>query len=193
MRAFHSMRNSIVGFLLLIATAASLNGTEFHWSGYDDPEASRGKRGWMFKAGYTQQSTTRFVELGLGRINIVSYLDQTGKRSFAAGAAAFTLGSDIGFGDSSMIYSAKMGFEAHLTILGARITYGYYLQDKNASGVIGIEGGVCIFSVVYAYAGYNFVKGNQDYPVLQEGAKLSLGVNIPFGMRTTEPIRRIGS
>lgn len=187
------MRKFILAILILFVANVSAEVSQRRISPVDADDNLAGKRGWMFKACYNQQSSLRWVELGFGRINILSYRGKADDISFAAGAAAFTLGSDIGFADTSLIYSVKMGMEAHLTLFGGRVTYGYYMQDDNATGVIGIEGGFCIFSVAYVYGGYNFVKGNQENPVITEGAKLSVGLNIPFGMRSTEPVRKIGS
>lgn len=186
------MKNFIIFIFVFTSLALPARSVGFNLARVDDPKSSLGKRGWMLKVGYNQQSSQKWVEVGVGRINIISTIEQKGNRSYSTGAAAFTFGSDIGFGDTSLIYSAKMGVEAHLTLFGARVTYGYYMQDNNASGVIGVEGGFCIFSVFYVYAGYNFVKGNQENPVVFEGGKLAVGINVPFGIRSAEKVKSIG-
>ncbi len=158
----------------------------------DEKEELVSKRGWMFKAGYVRQDEQNWMEFGLGRINLLSFQPDKGGSTFVAGAAAFTFGADVGLWDSSIIIGPKLGMEAHATIFGGRVSYCYYLQDNNNTGVISVEGGLCILSVFYAYVGYNFTNGNPDNPIVDEGGKFSVGLNIPFGLRKAEPVRKIG-
>lgn len=144
------------------------------------------QRGWVIRGGYSKQDELGWGEIGIGRMNRLYHFDQFGK-GITSAAAEFTFGLDAGFGDTSMIFAPKLAVEVSCILLGARVSYGYYMQENNASGVIGIEGGFNILSVFYVYAGYNFVKGNQDHPVINEGIRFSLGLNYPFGMRDSAP------
>lgn len=139
---------------------------------------------------YNRQSERNFLEIGFGRMNSINSSGGAGLNTFTLGSVGFTFGADMCFGDTSLIIAPKMGIEGCLTIFGGRISYGYYMQDENRSGVIGIEGGLCILSVFYAYAGYNFVKGDKETAVIDEGAKFSVGINIPFGSRAIPGAKR---
>ncbi|HTF05480.1 MAG TPA: hypothetical protein VK826_15740 [Bacteroidia bacterium] len=154
-----------------------------------DPDALDGKRGWMLKAGYNRQDETNWLELGVGRINLLSA--RSSGTTFIAGAAAFTFGADLGF-DTSLIVAPRLGIEVHATALGARVSYAYFMQDANETGIITLEGGLCIVSRFYVYGGYNFVNGNQDSPVIPKGPRFSIGFNFPFGLRAVPPTKRIG-
>lgn len=149
------------------------------FSGAEDDETV-GKRSWLIRPCYNRQSELNFVEIGIGRINSLNSRPGAGLNSFTLASIGFTLGADVGFTDSSLIVGTKMGIEGCVTIFGGRVTYGYYQQERRNTGVIGFEGGFCILSVFYAYAGYNFVKGDKDIGVLPEGPKFSIGLNIPL-------------
>jgi hypothetical protein len=146
------------------------------------------ERGWVARAAYNRQETTNWGEFGFGRMARLQHYNAFAKGTTAA-AASFTFGADIGY-DSSFIVAPKLSMEFSSLIFGGRVSYGYYMQDGNSSGVIGLEGGLNIVSVFFVYAGYNFVKGNSDTPVVTEGSKLSVGFNYPIGMRRVPPPKR---
>lgn len=172
-------------FLLLTGSAFAIHDPFPSMKGFGR-DTTVTQRGWVIRAGYSKQNELGWGEIGFGRMNRLRHFDQFGKGVTSA-AAAFTFGLDAGFGDTSMIFAPKLAVEVSSILLGARVSYGYYMQDNNASGVIGIEGGFNIVSVFYVYAGYNFVKGHQEHPVIQEGIRVSLGLNYPFGMRDSAP------
>lgn len=156
----------------------------------DENDPPIGKRSWLVRPCYNRQSEKNFLEVGIGRMNSINSNGGAGLNTFTLGSVGFTLGADMCFGDTSLIIAPKMGIEGCLTIFGGRLSYGYYMQDNNTTGVIGIEGGLCILSVFYAYAGYNFVKGDKEAAVIDEGVKFSVGLNIPFGPREIPGAKR---
>ncbi len=184
------MRN-VLTFILIFTLSASASATHFPGSGsqqrkYYDTTVS--ERGWVGRAAYNQQESASFIELGFGRMARLQHYNAFGKGTTAA-AASFTFGADMGY-DSSLIIAPKLSMEFSSVFLGGRVSYGYYMQDGNSSGVIGIEGGFNVLSVVFVYVGYNFVKGNSDTPVITEGSKFSIGFNYPIGMRRVPPPKR---
>jgi len=144
------------------------------------------QRGWVLRGGYIKQDGLPWGEIGIGRMNRLYHFDGTGKGVTSA-AAEFTFGLETGFGDTSIIFAPKLAVDVSCILFGARVSYGYFMQDNNATGVIGIEGGFNIVSVFYVYAGYNFIKGKQEYPVVHEGLRVSAGINYAFGMKDTDP------
>lgn len=146
------------------------------------------ERGWVARAAYNRQETTSWGEFGFGRMARLNHYDFSAKGTTIA-AASFTFGADVGY-DTSVIVAPKLSMEFSSVIFGGRVSYGYYMQDGNSSGVIGLEGGLNIVSVFFVYAGYNFVKGNSDTPVITEGSKFSIGFNYPIGMRRVPPPKR---
>jgi hypothetical protein len=146
------------------------------------------ERGWVGRAAYTRQEATSWGEFGFGRMARLQHYNAFGKGTTSA-AASFTFGADMGY-DSSFIIAPKLSMEFSSVFLGGRVSYGYYMQDGNSSGVIGLEGGLNIVSVFFVYAGYNFVKGNSETPVITEGSKFSIGFNYPIGMRRVPPPKR---
>lgn len=184
------MKNFLLTFLLLFLTFPGFASRIPHPIAWEDDATST--RGFMFKAGYNYQADLHWVEAGIGRINIISFKEEP-EPSLSTAAAAFTFGGDFGFGDTAVISAVKLGFEVHLVVFGARLSYGYFMQEANSSGVLTIEGGICVFSKVYAYAGYNFVIHNRSNPVIPEGARLSIGMNFPFGMRKVDPPKTLGA
>lgn len=146
------------------------------------------ERGWVARAAYNRQETTSWGEFGFGRMARLNHYDFSAKGTTIA-AASFTFGADVGY-DTSVIVAPKLSMEFSSIIFGGRVSYGYYMQDGNSSGVIGLEGGLNIVSVFFVYAGYNFVKGNSDTPVVTEGSKFSIGFNYPIGMRRVPPPKR---
>lgn len=180
------MRNFIlIGFLLsaVLPDAKALSP--------DDDKEQISKRAWLIRPSYQRQDDRNFLEIGFGRIHSHNSPLKDGK-SLMIATAGFTFGAEFGYGGTSLIIAPKMGIEVTATIFGGRISYAYYMQDNNATGVIGLEGGICFFGVMYAYGGYNFVKGNPDNPVIREGAKLSIGFNIPLGARAVAPAKKVG-
>jgi hypothetical protein len=153
----------------------------------DESEFNR-TRGWMLKAGYSRQAEINWLEVGFGRINALNTSGISGYTFVAA--AAFTFGADLGF-DTSLIVAPKLGIEVHASALGARVSYAYFMQDANETGIITLEGGLCVVSRFYVYGGYNFVNGNRDNPVIPEGPRFSIGFNFPLGMRDVAPIKHI--
>lgn len=146
------------------------------------------ERGWVARFAYNRQETNSWGEFGFGRMARLQHYDFSAKGTTVA-AASFTFGADIGY-DSSLIIGPKLSMEFSSILFGGRVGYGYYMQDGNSSGVIGLEGGFNIVSVFFVYAGYNFVKGNSETPVVTEGAKFSIGFNYPIGMRRVPPPKR---
>lgn len=159
-------------------------------SGFPRNSDAVGERAWLFRGCYNRQSELNFIEIGIGRMNSTYSNGGAGLSKFRQASAGFTFGADFGIGDTSSIIAPKMGVEIAFTVFGARVTYGQYLQRGNSTGVIGVEGGFCILSVAYAYVGYNFVKGNSEYPVIDEGLKLSLGINIPLWPNDIPPAKQ---
>lgn len=149
-----------------------------------------GERAWLVRPCFNRQDESNFFEIGIGRMNSLYNDGSAGLSTFRQASAGFTFGADFGFGDTSGIIAPKMGVEIAFTVFGGRVAYGQYLQDGNSTGVIGVEGGFCILSVAYAYVGYNFVKGNSDNPVIEEGLKISLGINIPLWPRDIPPAQQ---
>jgi hypothetical protein len=185
-----SMKNFLPVFFLLFTVSGFASRIPYRAAA--DNDIAR-KSGFLFKAGYNYQAELHWIEAGIGRINILNFAKEEGEPSLSTGAAAFTFGGDFGFGDTSVISAVKLGFEAHLVVFGARLSYGYFMQDANSSGVITIEGGFSVFHHVYAYAGYNFVIHNRANPVIPEGARLALGINFPFLVRESDPPKTIGN
>lgn len=151
-----------------------------------------GDRAWLIRGAYNRQSECNFLEVGIGRMNSLYSNSDAGLSPFRVASIGFTLGGDFSASDTSIIFAPKLGIEAALTFIGARISYGYYQQDGNASGVIGFEGGINILSVFFIYGGYNFVKGNADNPVIESGLKFSAGLNLPLFPKPIPPSKRLG-
>lgn len=143
------------------------------------------QRGFVFRANYNRQDVVNWVEFGFGRMARLQHFDTYGKDVTTA-SALFTFGADLGY-DSSLIVAPKLAVEVAAVALGARVSYGYYMQDGNSSGVISLEGGLNVVSRFFVYAGYNFVKGNSDVPVITEGPKFSAGFTFPLYMRRVQP------
>jgi hypothetical protein len=175
------MRSQLIIFLFLMPLLA-----QARFSPRIDGDERNLRRAWCVHGGYVQQDGLRFVEAGVGRINFIT-VGQPYERGLPLAGAAFTFGAQMGWGDTSMIIAPKLAIEGCAWIFGGRIAYGYYMQDKNTSGVISIEGGFCFLTYVSVYAGYNIVKGMQENPVINEGTTLSIGLNIPLGVRTAAP------
>ncbi len=175
-----------LSFFLLFALSASAKDIPVGIVKDRAGDTTKTQRGWVLRAGYNKQDVLGWGEIGIGRMNRLRHFDVFGKGVTSA-AAAFTFGLDAGFGDSSMILAPKLAVEVSCILIGARVSYGYYMQDNNATGVIGIEGGFNIVSAVYLYAGWNFIKGNQQYPVIHDGLRISVGINYAFGMKNAAP------
>lgn len=144
------------------------------------------QRGWLIRGAYSKQELLQWGEIGFGRMVRLHHYDTDGT-GITAAAADFTFGLEAGFGDSSLIYAPKLSVEGSCFLAGARVSYGYFMQDANRTGVIGIEGGLNVLSVCFVYAGYNFVKGNQENPVIHSGPRLSFGIAFPLGMKDIAP------
>lgn len=140
------------------------------------------------RCAYNHQDGLNGGEFGFGRMARFESFDALGRGTTTA-AASFTFGADVAY-DTSLIAAPKLAMEFSALLIGARVGYGYYLQDGNASGVIILEGGLNIFSRVFVYAGYNFVKRSVEAPVIAEGLRFSAGFNYPFGMRRVAPPKR---
>lgn len=149
----------------------------------DEQDVPNGRRAWCVRGAYVQQDVLRGFEAGIGRINFIKS-GEPGVRSVPIAGAAFTFGAEMNMGDTSLIIAPKLSVEGCAWIFGGRVSYGYYMQDGNTSGVIGLEGGFCFLTYVSVYAGYNFVKGTQQNPVITEGTRFSIGINYPFGIKT---------
>jgi hypothetical protein len=143
------------------------------------------ERGWVIRGAYHRQELTNWAEFGFGRMARLQHYNQFGKGTPSA-AASFTFGADFSY-DTSAIVAPKLAVEFSSILLGGRVSYGYYMQDHNRSGVICVEGGINVLSTVFVYLGYNFVKGNSDTPVIPEGMRISVGLNYPLGMRRVPP------
>ena len=152
------------------------------------------RRGWMVKAGYGNQISKNWVEAGIGRINLIGMRSSNKPGSFVSAAAgAFTLSGEYCLNSSRPIYGAKLGIEGHALVFGARASFGLYFREGQESGVATLEGGLCLFSIVYFYAGYNFADQPIEQQVINEGFRLSAGLNLPFGMKTVKTNQKLSN
>jgi hypothetical protein len=151
-----------------------------------------GQRAWLLRPAYSRFNEQHWVEIGIGRMNSIYSLPEAGLRKFRMASAGFTLGAEAMFAGRQTIIAPKMAVEVCATVVGARVSYAYFMQNEKRNGVIGIEGGFCIFSVCYAYVGYNFVKGNRDTAIVPEGVKLSVGFNFHLWPRDIPPPKQLG-
>lgn len=145
------------------------------------------RRGWMVKTGYSNQIDQHWIEAGFGRINLIGMRSGSKQNSFiSAAAGAFTIGGEYCLTSSRPIYGAKLAIEGNAILFGGRASYAMYFRDGKESGVTTIEGGLCILSVVYVYAGYNFADPPLEQQVVHEGFRLSAGINFPFRMKAVK-------
>jgi hypothetical protein len=152
------------------------------------------RRGWMVKAGYGNQISKNWVEAGIGRINLIGMRSSNKPGSFVSAAAgAFTLSGEYCLNSSRPIYGAKLGIEGHVLLFGARASFAMYFREGQESGAATLEGGLCLFSVVYVYAGYNFADQPIEQQVINEGFRLSAGLNFPFGMKTVKTNQKLSN
>jgi hypothetical protein len=142
------------------------------------------RRGWMIKTGYANQIDRHWIEAGIGRMNLIGMRSGNKPGSFiSAAAGAFTLGGEYCLTSSKPIYGAKLAIEGNAILFGGRASYALYFSDGRESGVTTIEGGLCLLSVVYVYAGYNFADQPLEQQVVHEGFRLSAGINFPLGIK----------
>lgn len=178
---------------LLLAISLTLVTSAFAQnSGTNGEQEFTPRRGWMVKAGYGNQIDKHWLEAGFGRINLIGMRSGNKPGSFVSAAAgAFTLTGEYCLNSSRPIYGAKLGIEAHALVFGARTSFAMYFREGQESGVATLEGGLCLFSTVYVYAGYNFADQPIEQQVIHEGFRLSMGANIPFGMKTVKTDRKL--
>lgn len=154
--------------------------------------STEGERAWLIRASYNRQAEMNFFEAGIGRMNSLYSVPDPVNDAHRAASIGFTMGIDCSNSDTSFILAPKLGIEAALTVFGARISYGYYRQENNSTGVIGMEGGINILSVFFVYVGYNFVKSNNENPVIESGPKFSVGLNLPLFAQPIPSVKRLG-
>ncbi|MCK6640528.1 MAG: hypothetical protein L6Q81_10595 [Bacteroidia bacterium] len=185
------MRHTILLLVLTIQYSALLaQGT----NASDNEQEFTPRRGWMVKAGYGNQISKHWVEAGFGRINLIGMRSSNKPGSFVSAAAgAFNISGEYCLNSSRPIYGAKLGIEGHALLFGARASFAMYFREGQESGVATLEGGLCLFSTVYVYAGYNFADQPIEQQVINEGFRLSAGVNLPFGMKTVKTNQKLKS
>lgn len=185
------MRNALIILIISLHCAAAFAQGK---STTDDQQEFTPRRGWMVKTGYGNQISKNWVEAGIGRINLIGMRSSNKPGSFVSAAAgAFTLSGEYCLNSSRPIYGAKLGIEGHALLFGARASFAMYFREGQESGVTTLEGGLCLFSVVYVYAGYNFADPPLEQQVITEGFRLSAGLNLPFGMKTVKTNRKLKS
>jgi hypothetical protein len=171
----------LFGFLLFSATGFAGSHDKLFPAGSPDDNEYNTRNGWFIKTGYIKQAKSGWAEFSVARWRQAQYIGE--EANFSAAAVGISLGSEFGFGDTTFVYAPKVGVEMHLLFIGFRSSFARYMKADKGTNCFSIEGGLCVLSVLYVYAGYNWMLGDVKDIVEPSGPKFAIGLNIPFGMR----------